>query len=401
MSDGPQTEREPHPEPQVGSRTESHPPNTWFESGQTPDLPESSSSRLLATEGRPGIRGVTDRLPEQVPRSDPHRLMLDTVAVRTGAAARSSSQRLRGLLLVSLAGVIWGTTGPMVQLTVSHSALSPITISAYRALAAAVVLDVLLSLTGRMGRSLSLARRYRGRLILAGLLIAASQLLFFMSVEWAGVSLSTVICMGFAPTLLLAVASARKRRLPSTGQVLTVTMAVAGLLLISLIGGGREHATSPALGVLAALGAGGCFAFTAEVGGSLSQGVDTLTITTAIMNIAALVLVPCHLVLAVVTRASSTADPESWLLVGYLAVGVVATHLLMFAGLRSTSSGAAVVATLLEPVTAVVIATALLGEHLSDAGVIGCLFIVAAIAGLGRFEDQAEHLEPNVTPTPL
>jgi drug/metabolite transporter, DME family len=327
--------------------------------------------------------------------------MADTVPVRTGAATRSSSQRLRGLLLVSLAGVIWGTTGPVVQLTVRHSALSPITISAYRALAAAVVLNVLLYLTGRMRSSLALARRHRGRLVMAGLLIAASQLLFFMSVEWAGVSLSTVICMGFAPTLLLAVTSAQKRRLPSTGQVLTVTMAVAGLLLISLIGGGREHASSPALGILAALGAGACFALTAEVGGSLSQCVDTLTITTAIMNIAALVLVPCDLVLAAVAHATSTADTESWLLVGYLAAGVVATHLLMFAGLRTTPSGAAMVATLLEPVTAVLIAAAFLGEHLSDAGVLGCLFIVAAIASLGRFEDRAEHSEPNLTPTPL
>jgi drug/metabolite transporter, DME family len=362
----------------------------------------AASARCVSGPGHSTAgSGISESRPEQDPPLDGQSLMLDTVPVRTGAAARSSSHSLRGLLLVSLAGVIWGTTGPVVQLTVSHSALSPITISAYRALAAAVVLNALLCLTGRMRRSLALARRHRGRLVMAGLLIAASQLLFFMSVEWAGVSLSTVICMGFAPTLLLAVSSAQKRRLPSTGQVLTVTMAVAGLLLISLVGGGREHASNPALGILAALGAGACFALTAEVGGSLSQGVDTLTITTAIMNIAALVLVPCDLVLAAVARATSTADTESWLLVGYLAAGVVATHLLMFAGLRTTPSGAAMVATLLEPVTAVLIAAAFLGEHLSDAGVLGCLFIVAAIASLGRFEDQAEHSEPNLTPTPL
>ena len=302
---------------------------------------------------------------------------------------------------MSLAGVIWGTTGPVVQLTVEHSALSPITISAYRALAAAIVLNALLSLTGRMRTSLASVRRHPGRLLVAGLLIGASQLLFFLSVEWAGVSLSTVICMGFAPTLLLAVSSVRRRRLPSLVQVLTVTMAVVGLLLISLLGGGRQHASSPALGIVAALAAGACFAFTAEVGGTLSQAVDALTITTAIMNVAALVLVPCAVVLVVFTSASFAADTTSCLLVGYLAVGVVATHLLMFAGLRSTSSGAALVATLMEPVTALLIAAAFLGEHLSGAGVIGCLFIVAAIANLGRFEDSAQSPEPTVTPTPL
>jgi len=302
---------------------------------------------------------------------------------------------------VSLAGVVWGTTGPLVQLTVEHSDLSPLTISAARAVAAAVVLDVILLLTGRLRSSWAAVRRHRGRLVVVGVLIASSQLLFFTSVEWAGVSLSTVLCMGFAPVLILAVTSVRRRRRPTWAQLLTVFMAVAGLLLISFVGGGREHAAHPALGVLAALGAGGCFAFTADVGASLSQNVDALTITTGIMNVAAVVLVPCDAVVAAVTHVTLTAGVGAWLLVGALSVGVVATNSLMFAGLRSTSSAAAVVATLLEPVTAVLIAVAFLGERLTFAGLVGCVLIVTAIAGLGRFEDQVTHREPQVTPTPL
>jgi DME family drug/metabolite transporter len=303
--------------------------------------------------------------------------------------------------LVSTAGFIWGTTGPLVQLTVLHSALSPLTISAYRAVAAAAVLDVMLGASGRLRSSIASTRRHRGRLTVVGMLIGASQLLFFMSVEWAGVSLSTVICMGFAPTLLLMVTSARRRRLPSKAQVLTVTMAVAGLLLITIVGGGREHAESPAWGVLAALGAGGCFAFTAEVGAPISQRLDALTITTGIMNVATMVLVPCVVLVGLVGHLTLTAGAGVWLLVGLLAFGVVATNSLMFAGLRRTSSSAAVVATLIEPVTAVLIAAAFLGERLSAAGVMGCVLIVAAIGSLGRFEDRAGDLEPHVTPTTL
>jgi DME family drug/metabolite transporter len=255
----------------------------------------------------------------------------------------------------------------------------------------------MLLLTGRLRRSVASARRHRGRLVAVGALVATSQLLFFLSVEWAGVSLSTVVCMGFAPTLLLAVTSARRRRLPSSAQVLTVTTAVAGLVLITVVGGGREHASNPVLGVAAALGAGACFAFTAEVGASLSQGLDALVITTAIVNVAAVVLVPCDLVVALVGQVTLAASGGAWLLVGYLAVGVVATNSLMFAGLRSTSSAAAVVATLIEPVTAVLIAVAFLGERLTAAGLLGCVLILAAIASLGRFEDR----QSQVTPTPL
>lgn len=302
---------------------------------------------------------------------------------------------------MSLAGVVWGTTGPLVQLTVEHSSLSPLTISAYRALAAAVVLDVIVCVTGRRHRSLASVRRHRGRLLAVGVLIAVSQLLFFMSVDWAGVSLSTVICMGFAPTLLLAVTSARRRRMPSRAQVLTVAMAVTGLLLVSIVGGGREHAQSLTLGVLAALGAGACFAFTADVGASLSRGVDAFTITTGIVNVAAMVLVPCDVVVSLVGHITVTAGAEAWLLLGFLAVGVVAANSLMFAGLRRTSSAAAVVATLIEPVTGVLIAATFLGEHLTPAGLVGCLLIVAAIASLGRFEDHAPESEIQVSPAPL
>ena len=302
---------------------------------------------------------------------------------------------------MSLAGVIWGTTGPVVQLTVEHSPLTPLSISACRALAAAVVLDLLLCLSGRLRRSLELAGRHRGRLVVVGALIGASQLFFFMSVEWAGVSLSTVICMGFAPVLLLGVTSARRRRLPSAAQVVIVTMALAGLLLVGVVGGGREHASDPMLGVLAALGAGTCFALTADVGAPLSQEVDALTITTALMNVAAAVLVPCVVLVAAVDRVTLASGGEGWLLVGYLAVGVVATNSLMFAGLRSTSSSAAVVATLIEPVTAVLIAAAFLGERLSAAGLLGCVLILAAIGGLGRFDEHAPYAEPPVSPTPL
>lgn len=222
-----------------------------------------------------------------------------------------------------------------------------------------------------------------------------------MSVEWAGVSLSTVICMGFAPMLIMGITSVRRRRLPSRAQVLTVTMALAGLLLISIIGGGREHAQNPALGVTAALGAGACFAFTADVGAPLSRGVDAVTITTGIMNVAALVLVPCALLAALVGQVTLGAAPGAWLLVGLLSAGVVATNALMFAGLRLTSSAAAVVATLIEPVTAVVIAAVFLGEHLTPAGMAGCLLILTAIASLGRFDDQEPHPETHVPPTPL
>jgi DME family drug/metabolite transporter len=90
-------------------------------------------------------------------------------------------------------------------------------------------------------------------------------------------------------------------------------------------------------------------------------------------------------------QPTGTADVGAWALVVYLGVVTMAfAYVLLYAGLRSTPSGTAVVVTLLEPVTAVVIAVLFLGETLTAAGVLGCLLILAAIGSLGRRMEQPQ-----------
>ena len=86
-------------------------------------------------------------------------------------------------MLVFLAGIIWGTIGPAVQLVHDDSGLSPLATSAYRAIAAVAVLLLASAVTGRLQRTWSLARHHSQRVLVIGLLIAASQLLFFIAVK--------------------------------------------------------------------------------------------------------------------------------------------------------------------------------------------------------------------------
>lgn len=304
----------------------------------------------------------------------------------TTTGAEPTGQVWRGLLLVSLAGVIWGTIGPGVQLVHDGSGLSPLTISGYRALAAGVVLLGVALATGRLRQSWSLARVQWRRVTFVGLSTAAFQLLFFVAVVAAGVSLPTVVALGFAPVLLLVVNAIQRRRPPSPQQTLTVAVALLGLALVGFFGGAADHAPNPTLGILAALASGGAYALSTEVAAPLSQRLDTLTVTTATMSVTAAVLVPGGLGLAYLRGETlTTNDLTSWLLIVYLGVVTMAiAYALLFTGLRSTPSGAAVVATLLEPVTAVLIAVLFLGERLTPAGVVGSLLILSAIAGLGR-----------------
>jgi DME family drug/metabolite transporter len=285
---------------------------------------------------------------------------------------------------VCLAGVVWGTIGPGVQVVHDRSSLSPVTICAYRAGAAVVTLVVAAVATGRLQACLSLARSRWRRVVAVGVLTGAFQLLFFVAVVAAGVSVTTVVALGFPPVLLLVLTSARRRRIPSLGQVVTVATAVTGLGLVSAEGTVHQM-SSPVVGILAALGSGAAYALSADFAPPLSSEHDALTVTTVTVAVAGAVLVPAGLVLAALRQEPMSTDAGSWGLLVYLGVMTMAVaYVLLFAGLRTTPSGTAVVATLLEPVTAVVIAVSFLGERLTVAGGVGALLIVAAIGTLGR-----------------
>jgi DME family drug/metabolite transporter len=199
-----------------------------------------------------------------------------------------------------------------------------------------------------------------------------------------GVSTATVLSLGWAPVLLQLIRVVRERRSPPRLELVTVAVALAGLLLISLAGAGDGTADRPVLGVLTALAAGSAYALSADSVGALHEH-DGLTLAAVTMTVAAVVLVACGAVVAAARgEAVTSGDATSWLLVVYLGVGTMAlAYVLLYAGLRTTPSRTAVVATLLEPVTAVLIAVLLLGERLTPAGALGAALIVAAIATLG------------------
>lgn len=307
-----------------------------------------------------------------------------------GTKSFSLPQVWRGLALVSCVGVIWGTIGPAVQLVNAGSGLTPLMIGSYRATAAVAVLLAATVLTHRARSCVALVVNNGRRVLVTGLATAVFQLLFFVAVIQAGVSVGTVVSLGFAPVLLLVLGSARRRSVPAPGQVVTVFTALAGLGLVGFTGVAGDEAPNAALGVLAAVGSGTAYALSADAGAPLSRGNDALTVTTATMSVAALVLIPGGLGVTYVRGASvTTSDVGSWLLLAYLGVVTMAiAYVLLFSGLRSTTSGSAVVATLLEPVTAVLIAVLFLDERLSPAAAVGALLIVVAIGTLGRHSQK-------------
>ena len=291
-----------------------------------------------------------------------------------------------GLLQVAAAGVLWGTGGLAVQVVRDVVPMSVVTISAWRMLVAAVVLVAVLLARRRLGSLRALLRQRPGPVVVVGACTAAYQALYFAAVVTAGVSVATVVSLGLAPVLVTTAEAVAARTRPRPDRLAVVGTALVGLVLVAGAAHGGDG-PRPALGVLLAAGSGAAYALTTVLGRSLAQGADPITLTTGTTTVGAVVLVPLALVAGLGGDGGPLVSGDPVVVATLLYLGVLTMALaygLLYAGLRTTTGGAAVVATLLEPVTAAVLAALLLDERLGVVGWLGAALVLVAVAGLGR-----------------
>jgi len=300
-----------------------------------------------------------------------------------------------GLIKISIAGLLWGTTGVVVQLVHRASTLSPVGIGFYRLAIAALVL-----LAIRHPRAvLTTLRRSPFGLALTGIGLGAYQALYFIAVTLGGVSIATVVSLGLAPVLLAGWETVRSRRLPDRKTSATLIAGVLGLLLIALsTGQPSDGAPHPVLGLLAATACGLCYAASTLLSRNQAQRVDAMTLTTISTGIGALALAPLALI-GGTGAVTVPLRPGPLLMLVYLGIVTTAVaYALFYAGLRTTTGSTAAVLTLLEPLAAALLAVLLLGESLPLPAIIGGLLLLAAIAILylnpAPNPNAARHLNP-------
>jgi DME family drug/metabolite transporter len=284
-----------------------------------------------------------------------------------------------GLVQISLAGVLWGTCGLGMKIIADHSSLSSLTVSAYRMAVAAAVLIVAVLASRTAADVRELLARHRVRVALAGVCTGGYQALYFGSVLAVGVTVSTVVTLGIAPVLLTLGGAARARRAPGQSQVVVVLMALTGLVLVSGSGGGSvgDH---PIRGVAEAVASGTLWALTTAVSRGIADKTPPLALTTVATSAGAVLLVPLALIGGGPLVSS---DIPTVATIAYLGVFTMAlAYGLLYTGLRTVEGSAAVVAALLEPVTAAVAAAFFLGEKIGVLGLVGMLLILGAVLEL-------------------
>ncbi|MCQ4084863.1 EamA family transporter [Streptomyces sp. RB6PN25] len=298
----------------------------------------------------------------------------------------------QGVLCVAFAGAAWGTTGAAAVLIHRGSGLGPLAMTFWRCVGGLVVLLPLYAVARGNRRPVSAGSReprWRAcaRIVATGLGLTVFQGAYFAAVQATGLAVATVVTLGATP-VLVAVAERFTvgERLGRAGGT-AVAGALTGLAVLVLGGSGAGGAVRADGVGLAALSAAGyasviLLARHHRLGGGEA---DALRTTVWSFVIGAVCLLP--FAAAEGMWPSGHQLGRTLGLFGYLAaVPTALAYAAYFAGLAVVRGSTAAVLTLIEPVTAAVIAVVALGERLAATTVVGTVMLVGAVAVLAVSE---------------
>jgi len=300
----------------------------------------------------------------------------------THTSASSPHPSSAGLAFVAAcgAGVLWGTGALVVNVLVEKHGFTPANISFWRFVVGAAVLLAV------FGRSISLVRLRPVLLavLMAGVAMAGYVLLWFLGIEQMGAAVPTLIALCLPPIIVTAIAVARRQEQADLKLLLILLGAIVGTVLIVV-----QHRPTPSasssnstlLGVFFSIGSALLYAGFSMISGriSIALGAGPATACLTVVAAAAMGLFGLY------RPFSWPADvpPQAWFL--YLGVVTAALALLAFSwGAARLKPTALTVATLLEPLTAVILSFVLLGQRLDAMQWFGGALLLLCIWALGK-----------------
>lgn len=233
-----------------------------------------------------------------------------------------------------------------------------------------------------------LRRLWRHPLIwLMGAAVAGYQALFFIGTSRTGVAVGTLASLALAPFLAGVLAWLLRAGAPGWVWAGSTALAVIGLTLLTL--GGAENID--ALGIVAAAGAGACYAVYTVIGARLARsGSSASAVLASAFVVGGLLLVPFAVVGGV-----WWGSPKGVALVLWLGIAATTVAYLLFGvGLRRLQAGHVATLNLAEPVVATILGVLVIGERLSLAGWAGCVLIVLAL-GMLSLAESADTSSPD------
>lgn len=284
--------------------------------------------------------------------------------------------------LVLVAAFCWGTGGVLGSLLASREHLGSLSVAAMRMLAGGLLLLAGLGLIGRL-HTVRLSRAALVRIVVTAFLTAVFEVSFFTAVVTVSVSTATLVTIGASPILVAFWTTVVRRHRPERAVVTALGIALLGLLL--LLGVALPAGVAAALGVGLAVLAAAAFGAITLINEQQVAGLDAAILTGYAFLLGGCMVLPFAL-------ASGWHLPHAaanWGLV--VVMGLVPTagaYVAFLTGLRTVPATTAVLLSLLEPLTAAVLAAVVLGERLGPLGILGGALLAVAVV-LVRPRDRA------------
>lgn len=274
-------------------------------------------------------------------------------------------------LYATLAAVLWGSVGVVFKLGLAHGASEPWMILGRPLLASLV--SVAMALAGY-------GRPTRWSVVIGLLGLAPLYVSYFLAVERIGASLASLL-LYTAPIWVAALSPVVVGERVGAVQALTVPLGVAGASLVSW---NLKDAEGGVGGVMLGLASGASYAaYIVLARAAQKRGASVYEASIHAIPFATLGV-------AISVRPSSLPTVNDALFAAYLAVaGTVVPYFLHVSALKYLRATTVAVLSLIEPLTAVLMASALLGEELDLVKAAGAAMILAA-ALIASLEERSE-----------
>lgn len=278
----------------------------------------------------------------------------------------------RGIFLIILAAIFWGTTGFSARAISDVYPFSPLAIGAWRLLIASPVL-ILISILNHDSKQ-PVKKEHLPIFLIYGIAVAVYQLSFFSAVTMAMVSSATLIAICTSPVFVALLSSFFLKEKISPNVLLALVLSISGTILVMDISTLSFHFDArESLGYLLALLAGLSYASYLVAGKSLLSYYSPLRIVSITFSLAAIFMLPF-------IKIPMDAPASVWGTLLFLGlVPTVLAYIIYTIGLKTTKATSAAIASLFEPLTATFLAVFLIGESLGSIQCFGAALLFSAL----------------------
>lgn len=274
--------------------------------------------------------------------------------------------RINAKIMLSISMAIFGTLGIFTR----NIAISSGELALYRAILAAALIFVYLIFTKQKIDFRSIKKELL-LLLLSGIAMGINWILLFEAYKYTTISAAT-LSYYFAPVIVTVVCPILFKEKLSGKQIICFLMSTSGLVLITGIGDLRNG--NDFIGILFGLGAALLYA-TVILLNKFIKNVEGIHRTFLQFLSAIVILIPYVIMTSGVTLGNL--NLTGWvnlLIVGFIHTGV--TYCMYFSSLKELPGQKAAILSYIDPLVAVLISVAILGETMTIWQVIGGILIL-------------------------